>query len=263
MTRTRHLWTSWHAGLSLLLLLGALAWLLPGAAQAQAPVSNKLAKDLQPLLQTAPPDVHTLPWAKTLDGQPHVKVLISAASLDPALTALRQDILARGGSVLYNYLSVRALAAMLPVSALRPLAARADVLSISPNRPTARQASLLQDSAGASTLPAPLGTALAAGLDGSGVGIAVLDSGIDWSHASFKGADGRSRVRAVVDFVELGRARVDAGWKKGLDYTASSRASLDGTKYQAGDAKYEPKSSLPDPYGHGSHVASIAAGQGG
>ena len=60
-------------------------------------------------------------------------------------------------------------------------------------------------------------------LDGSGVGIAVLDSGVWSQHASFYGATGKSsRVVVSVDFT--GEGRTD------------------------------------DPFGHGTHVASAAAG---
>ena len=58
-------------------------------------------------------------------------------------------------------------------------------------------------------------------LDGTGVGIAVLDSGIDANHSSFK-MNGVSRIVYSQDFT--GENRTD------------------------------------DPYGHGSHVASLAAG---
>ena len=61
-------------------------------------------------------------------------------------------------------------------------------------------------------------------LDGTGVGIAVLDSGIDPSHVSFTDAAGASRIVFSRDFT--GEGRTD------------------------------------DPYGHGTHVASIAAGNG-
>src|SRR5919205_344082 len=67
--------------------------------------------------------------------------------------------------------------------------------------------------------------ALAAGrglIDGSGVGVAILDSGIDINHAQFSLAGGGSRVVAAVDFT--GENRVD------------------------------------DPYGHGTFVAAAAAG---
>ncbi|MCU1268022.1 MAG: hypothetical protein JWM21_4340 [Acidobacteria bacterium] len=62
------------------------------------------------------------------------------------------------------------------------------------------------------------------GLDGTGIGIAVVDSGIDTGHVSFLDKNGISRIAVSRDFT--GENRVD------------------------------------DPYGHGTHVASIAAGNG-
>ena len=62
-------------------------------------------------------------------------------------------------------------------------------------------------------------------LDGTGVGIAVLDSSIFTSHSSFLGKDGNKRIVADVDFTGTG-----------MD--------------------------TDDPYGHGTHVASTAAGNG-
>jgi subtilisin family serine protease len=64
----------------------------------------------------------------------------------------------------------------------------------------------------------------ATGLDGTGIGIAVLDSGIDTGHASF--LDGKNNLRVVVS----------------RDFTGERRTD--------------------DPHGHGTHVASIAAGNG-
>ena len=61
-------------------------------------------------------------------------------------------------------------------------------------------------------------------LDGTGIGIAILDSGVDISHKAFLGNDDRLRVVVNKDFT--GEGRTD------------------------------------DPYGHGTHVASIAAGNG-
>jgi len=63
-------------------------------------------------------------------------------------------------------------------------------------------------------------------LDGSGIGIAVLDSSIFNSHHSFLGTDGNKRIVVNVDFTGEGM-------------------------------------NTDDPYGHGTHVASLAAGSGG
>jgi len=61
-------------------------------------------------------------------------------------------------------------------------------------------------------------------LDGTGIGIAVVDSGVDTGHVAFLDKTGKNRVVFSRDFT--GENRVD------------------------------------DPYGHGTHVASIAAGNG-
>src|SRR5919199_4335300 len=61
-------------------------------------------------------------------------------------------------------------------------------------------------------------------LDGSGIGIAILDSGVDNGHKSFLGSDDRLRIVVNKDFT--GEGRTD------------------------------------DPYGHGTHVTAIAAGNG-
>src|SRR5205823_14638495 len=69
------------------------------------------------------------------------------------------------------------------------------------------------------TIVSLLGVALTTTLDGAGVGIAVVDSGVDPAHESFRNSLGLSRIAASVDFT--GEGRTD------------------------------------DPYGHGTHVASI------
>src|SRR6185369_11253861 len=61
-------------------------------------------------------------------------------------------------------------------------------------------------------------------LDGTGIGIAILDSGIDVDHTSFR--NGSNGVRVVYNEDFTGEGRTD------------------------------------DPYGHGTHVASLAAGNG-
>ncbi|MFN2456395.1 MAG: S8 family serine peptidase, partial [Pyrinomonadaceae bacterium] len=62
------------------------------------------------------------------------------------------------------------------------------------------------------------------GLDGTGIGIAVLDSGMDTGHVSGLDKNNQRRIGFSQDFT--GQDRVD------------------------------------DPFGHGTHVASIAAGNG-
>jgi hypothetical protein len=138
----------------------------------------KIAPDLLATISasTAP----TVPWARLLNGELLVRVLVTADSDDPSLAALRSYVLSLGGSVYYNYASMRMVAVMVPASRLLDLAHRTDVASISPNRAVTRTASLLQLTTGAANASVPNRRTL----DGSGVGIAVVDSGIAYSHQS-------------------------------------------------------------------------------
>src|SRR4051794_29639285 len=85
--------------------------------------SNALALEPDPLLKIAPdllatisaPVLPVLPWATRVNGEVLVKVLVTAGdSDDELLTGLRSFVLSLGGSIFYNYASVRMLAAMVP-----------------------------------------------------------------------------------------------------------------------------------------------------
>ncbi|HEV3469526.1 MAG TPA: S8 family serine peptidase [Pyrinomonadaceae bacterium] len=110
----------------------------------------------------------------------------------------------------------------LPLRVVEGLASHREVRFVSPDRETVSFGHLSRTT-GADEVRASTGT-LVGGLDGTGIGIAVLDSGIDTSHAAFLDRDNGVRVVYGRDFT--GEGRVD------------------------------------DPHGHGTHVASIAAGNG-
>src|SRR6478672_2018547 len=108
----------------------------------------------------------------------------------------------------------------VPAKAIDDLAARADVDFISLDR---QNVSLghVTTTTGADAVRTATGPRTS-GLDGTGIGIAVLDSGIDDDHTSFLDRHNHGRVVASIDFTNEGRT--------------------------------------DDPFGHGTHVASIAAG---
>ena len=232
-------------------------------AHAQMAASGKIAKDLQTVI--AAPTTPSLNWAKDVNGVRLVKVLIVSNSTDPDLTALRSDVLARGGAVYLRYVSVTALSAMLPASQVAAIAARADVQSLSPNRLTTRTSSTLEATVGALT-PAVRTYSSGStytGLDGSGVGIAVLDSGIVTHHFGFHDDAGNTRIKRSVDFQKVG----DATLVGAKDWTVGIDASVAMSPGSAATVNYEAKidnasANPPDLYGHGSHVASVAAGYG-
>lgn len=99
------------------------------------------------------------------------------------------------------------------------------------------------------------------GYRGSGVIIGIIDSGIDFTHESFRSAVGGSRILAIWDqsLIPIGSESSPSGFTYGVEYT---KANID-----AALASTDPSSVVRhvdgDPLtGHGTHVTGIAAGDG-
>ena len=167
---------------------------------------KKLSRQLLRTLRVSP--LPKLPWTiPGLAGMPdRVDVLILTSSSDPELTELRQAVINAGGTVYYKYLSVNGLWVVLPADQVIQIAQRCDVTRIVPNL-TTRSSSV--------DLPATTGAASAwsysslqnetQGLDGSNVGIAILDSGIMKTHAAFADKNGLPRIKDSVDIMKAHR----------------------------------------------------------
>src|SRR5437016_4872856 len=114
----------------------------------------------------------------------------------------------------------------LPLNAVQALATHREVRYISADRPLASlgHVSNTTGTEAVRVQPTSLGDQITTTtvFDGSGVGIAIVDSGVDGNHLAFSNQNGLSRVIVSRDFT--GENRTD------------------------------------DVYGHGTHVASIAAG---
>lgn len=225
--------------------------------------ASKIAQDLQTVLAAS--TTPKINWAKDVNGRRHVKVLIVSNSDDAELSALRSAVMAAGGSIYYRYSSVLALSAMLPASQVAAIAARTDVQSISPNRLMSQAASSLETITGTSALR-NTGTSNYAGISGysgRGVTMAVLDSGIAWQHAAFQNDTGGNRLVKSVSFVKAGDA-VRAGvtdWTAGVD-TSKTLNPASGTMRQYLQVIENASAPKADRYGHGTHVAAVAAGRG-
>ncbi|HYH87380.1 MAG TPA: S8 family serine peptidase, partial [Pyrinomonadaceae bacterium] len=131
-------------------------------------------------------------------------------------------LLALGGKVTGTYQNLDVRAVEMPASNILALASDLKITFISPDRATLASGHVSLTTGADAARDGSGGTA--SGLDGTGVGIAVLDSGIDVGHKSFLGKNNNQRVVVSRDFT--GEGRTD------------------------------------DPFGHGTHVASIAAGNG-
>jgi serine protease AprX len=182
----------------------ALSWRGAPTAHARTPSGDKVSADLK----------------QKLNGGGKVDVVINAAGSWSA--TLDNAVKNNNGSVTKSYANFPVRAVSLPASAVAALAARSDVGYLALDR----EVKLL----GHVSLTSGADAARVMGnysptFDGTGVGIAVLDSGIDTNHVSMTQESGSaSRVTYSKDFTGEG--------------------------------------TTSDPYGHGTHVASIAAGNG-
>jgi serine protease AprX len=186
--------------------VAALSW--PGATHVGARASSggrdKISADLRQKLSLAGKvDVvikSAVSWNKTLDDA----------------------VKSNNGAVTKTYAGFPLRAATLPAAAVEAFAARSDVAYVALDREVKLLGHVsLTSGADAARVLANYSPAY----DGAGVGIAVLDSGMDLGHAAFS--------------VESGGATRIAFSK---DFTGESRTD--------------------DPYGHGTHVTSLAAGNG-
>lgn len=94
-------------------------------------------------------------------------------------------------------------------------------------------------------------------LSGSGVTIAIIDSGIDYSHPDFRSGDGSSRIRAMWDQTVPGNP--PEPYNLGSVYTREDINRALEQENRTGQLRIVPET---DTSGHGTHVAGIAAGNG-
>ncbi len=132
-------------------------------------------------------------------------------------------MLNRGGRLHNKLHMIKGAAFTIPVSALPALEADPEIASVTIDHPMNVMDDLTNGATGVSA-------AWNAGFTGAGVGVAVIDSGINDSHPDLSNSSGASRVVYHQDF------------------TGTPTTNAAGAKY--------------DLYGHGTHVAGIIGGNG-
>jgi hypothetical protein len=162
------------------------------------------------------PDLREM-MAKDPSGEKRVDVIIQAKDAESAdLRAMMREGKARLSDRIGE---TDNLVVNIPLSSVARLSESGLINHISPNRPV-QMFGHVENTTGATNIRSANGSTTT--LDGTGIGIAVLDSGMYVDHSTFK-ANGTSRVVYSQSFVP-------------------------------------GESAVADGYGHGTHVASLAAG---
>jgi subtilisin family serine protease len=179
-----------------------------------------------------------------------------AARLVRQQETLMQPMEALGGKVLARFTRVaNGLRVRIPEDQLARLAALPGVRRVQPVRLYHRHLTTSTPFVG---VPVVWGTPTS-GVDGRGLKIGIIDSGIDYTHADFGGGG------TVADFTSNDPTRLEPGSFP----TAKVVAGFDfaGDAYNPNDPDHETPIPDNDPLdcatnGHGTHVAGIAAGLG-
>ncbi|EHR70889.1 subtilisin-like serine protease [Burkholderiales bacterium JOSHI_001] len=247
----------WAAAASLVLVVAAL-W--PQTVRSQPIGQATLGKIARELHEEMGGKRSRERWARDDKGVRQVELIVVGKNGDADQADLRAQVERLGGQVMARHGFMRGVTVRLPAAQVAALAQRADVASISPNRSTARTASTLEAITGATnTAVRSYSTKTSySGLDGSGVGIAVLDSGVMAAHKAFNDNLLGSRVKKSVSMLRSATGLYSMSSTGTITTLAPGSLSLQSYENAVNNAL----TSTQDAYGHGTHVASVAAGRG-
>src|ERR1051325_10333188 len=160
---------------------------------------------------------------QALGGATLVRVIVQSKS--STATAQNDAVASVGGVTQQSYQTLNTFVADVPLNQLAVLAAREDVVYVSPDRPVKAALALTRETTGVDQVQGGNSNSTQlTGFTGKGVTIAVIDSGISYTHPDFAKNKNQSRIITRVDFTD--------------------------------------RPMTGDPYGHGTGVASVAAGGG-
>jgi serine protease AprX len=206
---------AWGKRLSMVLLLAtgmAFGQRSVGPTSGEAGAFSRIAPELSGLL------------AKAHQGAARGETVRVIVQYKQVPTAAHYATMQNRGGLLHAKLHmIKGAAFTIPVSALAALEADPEIASVSIDHPMNVMDDLTNDATGVNNV-------WNSGFTGAGVGVAVIDSGINDSHPDLRNSDGSSRVVYHQDF------------------TGTSTTNSTGGQY--------------DLYGHGTHVAGIIGGNG-
>jgi minor extracellular serine protease Vpr len=159
-----------------------------------------------------------------------------------------------GGTVTSQFQDAyNGVGAQVPMSAIATLNSLPDVEAVFPSRLVSLDNVAGVQYIGANTAWADLG------FTGTGVKVAIIDTGIDYYHANFGGTDGKNKFAADNGLTISAGTFPTAKVVGGTDFV--------GDAYDASSANPAKRVAHPDPdpldcNGHGSHTAGTAAGSG-
>lgn len=186
--------------------------------------AQRLSKESETKLEEKTPTEkisEDLQGNSSLNASGLIKVIIQFKD-EPSVTA-RQMLAANGARIKRKFTKLNTISVSLTADVINQLSTLPEVEFISPEREV-QFLGHVSLTTGADAVRTQISNSPTGELDGWGIGIAFLDSGIYESHKAFLDSNGRPRIVFSRDFTgELNRR---------------------------------------DPYGHGTHVAALAAGNG-